>query len=120
MPSKKDWNLPDQEELFQPILEIGLKYPAGNLTPVWYHECRAFFPHLKESDFLLTTGENKENAWKLQIRFAKKKLEYDLKYMIANLPTGFWKISNAGARALEQMRAGTWTRPKKGRKGVRQ
>lgn len=112
-------NIPKQEELFQPVLEVALKYPAGAFTAVWYRECKAFFPHLTQEDFSQKTGRNGENAWKLQIRFAKKKLEYDLKYMIANLPEGFWRISNAGARALQEMRAGTWVHPKD-RKQVRQ
>jgi len=105
--------LPTQEELFRPILEVALKYPAGAFTAVWYRECKAFFPHLTEEDFAQKTKETKkgENAWKLQIRYAKKKLEYDFKYMIANLPRGFWRISNAGARALLEMQAGTWKRP---------
>lgn len=106
-------NLPTQEELFQPILEVAMKYPAGAFTAVWYRECKAFFPHLTKKDFEQTTGKNGENAWKLQIRYAKKKLEYDMKYMIANLPNGFWRISNAGSDALKQMREGTWVKPEK-------
>lgn len=102
--------LPTQEELFQPILEVAMKYPAGAFTAVWYKECKAFFPHLTEEDYAQKTAKG-ENAWKLQIRYAKKKLEYDLKYMIANIPHGFWRISNAGAKALLEMQAGTWKRP---------
>jgi hypothetical protein len=104
-------NLPTQVQLFRAVLEVGLKYPAGNFTAAWYRECKLFFPELTKEDYAQTTGGNEENAWKLQIRFAKKKLEYDYKYMIANLPTGFWRISNAGAKALLEMRDGTWKQP---------
>lgn len=120
MKRKEDWNLPTQQELFRPILEVGARYPTGNHISVYYKECKEFFPHLKEDDFNGKTGAYTGNAWQIQIRYAKKKLEYDLKYMVANLARGFWQISNAGMKALEQMRAGTWERPKKGRKGVRQ
>lgn len=111
--------IPEQEKLFRPILEVGIQYPAGSQTKTWYNECKTFFPNLTERDFRKVTGKNKENAWRLQIRYAKKKLEYNYKYMKANLPRGFWCISNAGARALKEMQAGTWV-PPKSRKDVRQ
>lgn len=107
---------PTQEELFHPILTICMKYPAGNLTKVWYAELKAFFPHLTKKDFEAVTGKNKENEWQLQIRFSKKKLEYDYKYMVANLPHGFWRISNAGAKAWREMEAGTWVPPESRKK----
>ena len=122
MAKRRTSGIPTQEELFYPILAVAMRYPAGNFTAVWYNECKDFFPDLKPKDFQRTTGNNNENEWKIQIRFAKKKLEYDFKYMIANEPRGFWRVSNAGAKAYREMVAGTWTKPEipEARKSTRQ
>ena len=117
--TKKDWNLPPQQALFRPILEIAAKYPAGTTLQTVYEQCKPFFPHLTAADFALLTGETPENAWKLQIRSAKKKLEFECKYLLANGPRGHVHISNAGMQALTEMQAGTWTKPTS-RKKVRQ
>jgi len=110
---------PTQEEMFRAVLEVGIKYPTGNLIGVFYRECKKYFAYLPVSYFQKNTGETNANLWKVQLRFAKKKLEYDMKYMVTNLSPGIWQISNAGAKALLEMRAGTWVKPKT-RKEVRQ
>jgi hypothetical protein len=84
-----------------------------------YKECKALFPNLTAADFALRTGKKPENAWNLQVRYSKKKLEFDCKYMVANLPPERVQISNAGMKGLEEMRAGTWVHPKD-RKEVKQ
>jgi len=117
--AKKKWNLPSQAELFKPILEVAAKYPAGTTLGVLYEDCKAFFPNLTPKDFALQTGKVPENAWNVQIRYAKKKLEFDCKYLLANGPRGHVHISNAGMQALTEMQAGTWTKPTS-RKKVRQ
>ena len=72
-----------------------------------YTKLEKYFPEMKREDFYTArTGEKPENAWRLTVRWAKKKMTYDHKWMVANLPRGMCQISNAGRKAYDAMKAG--------------
>lgn len=100
---------PTQQNLFYPILETLLKFPAGIHISQLYKKLEPYFPEMKSDDFAEVTGKNPESAWRLAVRWAKKKMTHDHKWLVANLPRGMCQISNAGRKAYDKMKAeGKW------------
>ena len=100
---------PTQQNLFYPILETLLKSPAGLTLAQLYKKLEPYFPEMTSADFAEATGKDPESAWRLAVRWAKKKMTYDHKWLVANLPRGMCQISNAGRKAFDKMKAeGKW------------
>lgn len=95
---------PTQQNLFYPILETLLKFPAGIHISQLYKKLEPYFPEMTSADFAEATGKKPESAWRLAVRWSKKKMTYDHKWLVANLPRGMCQISNAGRKAFDQMK----------------
>lgn len=101
--------VPTQQNLFWPILDVLHKYPTGLPLQALYERVKTYYPTLRSEDYEARTGKHKSNAWQLQIRFAKKKMEHNHRWLVKNLSPGMCQLSVRGQKEWAALSEKNWT-----------